>query len=242
MIGEILLGRPRSDYICPKCGKQGSLGRNSTRNGDYRNSRMHKYLRVTHFDPITRKRTPSCYVNDIIKKNIIEDYKEHQFGDLLLSLFRMEERFRKTYERFERVAEKVKTYPLTPREDRKLSLIVRQYYLDILIPFEKIFYLYELKIYSLLYDFECSKEVDILLDEFITSFNKIESKQEENPKKIIKKSLRFLKSHPLEKVFGYLFNKYEKPIRDVKRKALSKKLSESAFGSSKYDNTSLIGY
>lgn len=59
------MGRPRSKYICPKCGKQGYLENNSTRNGDYPNAKTRKYKRVVHYNHATKKRN-LCYVNYIL--------------------------------------------------------------------------------------------------------------------------------------------------------------------------------
>ena len=43
------MGRPRSKYICPKCGQQGYLEH-------YQTGRHEKYWRVVHYDSVKRKR------------------------------------------------------------------------------------------------------------------------------------------------------------------------------------------
>ena len=61
------MGRPRSNFICPKCGKLGYIEKNPTRNppikGRYRTSEYRKYWRVVHYDSFTHKRH-RCYVNN----------------------------------------------------------------------------------------------------------------------------------------------------------------------------------
>lgn len=71
------MGRPRSNYICPKCGKQGYKEKNATRNGNYPNSKYRKYWRVVHYDSFTKKKS-FCHVNHIILKNEerIHEYKK----------------------------------------------------------------------------------------------------------------------------------------------------------------------
>ena len=111
---------------------------------------------------------------------------------------------------------------------------------EILSTIEQIMALYELKIIRILNNIECPK-VDIVINEFVKGINNVlvEIKQleiidEQNPHQIIEQAIHTMESDPFAMPIEYLFNKYEKPKRDAKRKALSKKLSESAFGSDKY--------
>ena len=82
------MGRPRSNYICPKCGKQGYLEKNPTRNGDYPNAKTRRYSRVVHYDSITQKKK-RCYVENIIwnlenKELLLERKKEiEQYSRLI---------------------------------------------------------------------------------------------------------------------------------------------------------------
>ena len=59
------MGRPRSNYICPKCGNQGYKEKSASRNGNYPNSKYRKYWRVVHYDSFTKKKS-FCYVDHII--------------------------------------------------------------------------------------------------------------------------------------------------------------------------------
>jgi hypothetical protein len=71
------MGRPRSDYICPKCGKQGYKELNASRNGNYPNMKYRKYWRVVHYDSFTKKKK-FCYIDYILyvieNKEQILDY------------------------------------------------------------------------------------------------------------------------------------------------------------------------
>lgn len=60
------MGRPRSNFECPKCHKQGYIEHNASRNGNYKNSRYRKYWRTVHYDSITKKKN-FCYIDDILQ-------------------------------------------------------------------------------------------------------------------------------------------------------------------------------
>lgn len=59
------MGRPRSNYICPKCENPGYLEKNASRNGNYPNAKYKKYWRVVHYNSITKKKS-FCHVDYII--------------------------------------------------------------------------------------------------------------------------------------------------------------------------------
>ena len=73
------MGRPRSNYICPKCGKQGYKEKNATRNGSCKNAKYRKYWRVVHYDSFIKKKI-FCHVDYIIwemeNKERILEYKK----------------------------------------------------------------------------------------------------------------------------------------------------------------------
>ena len=69
------MGRKRSDYICPKCQKTGSLGRNRSRNGDYKTGLYNEYWVVYHYDSQTKKNS-HCYIDNIIREKEYETAKE----------------------------------------------------------------------------------------------------------------------------------------------------------------------
>jgi hypothetical protein len=81
------MGRKRSDYVCPKCGKTGSLEQKPTsydRNGNPR--RPYRY--VVHFEKGNR---PRCYIENILRKQEDVEYlkqtliSDEELQDLLNS-------------------------------------------------------------------------------------------------------------------------------------------------------------
>lgn len=81
------MGRPRSNYICPKCGKQGYLERNASRNGKYPNSEYKKYWTVVHYDSLTKKRHRHYLGNKIGNKIIGQyEYNQHSLKEVNFSI------------------------------------------------------------------------------------------------------------------------------------------------------------
>lgn len=66
------MGRKRSQFICPKCKKQGYLRRKSTRNGKYSNAKSNQYYYVAHYDSNT-KRISTCYIDNILSNNVYQN-------------------------------------------------------------------------------------------------------------------------------------------------------------------------
>jgi hypothetical protein len=74
------LGRKRQRHICERCGREGRFPRyKKTWNPDYRESGCSK-LYVDHYDPIVKKITRTCYVDNIVRKRILENLKNNRFN------------------------------------------------------------------------------------------------------------------------------------------------------------------
>ena len=51
------MGRPRSNYICPVCGKQGYLEKKPIKNKNYPNANTTRlYLYAVHYNSFTKKK------------------------------------------------------------------------------------------------------------------------------------------------------------------------------------------
>jgi hypothetical protein len=113
------VGRKRSDYICPKCGKTGSLEQKPTsydRNGNARRS----YRYVVHFEKDNRSR---CYIENILRKQENVEYLKQT----LISDEGLQDLLSFTYDAMPIIA----GYNLTPDQLGTLSPAQKQEYLNL---------------------------------------------------------------------------------------------------------------
>lgn len=246
------MGRKRGKFICPRCQRQGSLRKKWTRNPEYPTIKNY-YRYVEHYDSISKK-TKTCYVEKLIRQMELKEIVDSPHPDLssiLDTCRRMLDEIVKRYNRwFRRIGEsgidaKDKTMissaldeglkeelafveqglvyvsfslkqKLTSQEKEKLGKAKK--YMNLLIEIRR-----QLRNMDAL---KKDKKILFSYEEKLKIF-------EEN-----KLAFQFL-NRPYQKALIYYYEKYEENDDIRKKKALKEKLSESAFGSSKYSGTVL---
>jgi hypothetical protein len=69
------MGRPRKNYTCPKCGKQGYLEKKSFRRERFPYDTPPSYLYVVHYNSITKKRNRH-YVDNIAEEQEVRNIEQ----------------------------------------------------------------------------------------------------------------------------------------------------------------------
>ena len=79
------MGRKKSNYICPKCKKQGYIRWKPTWNGKYPNSAANRYPYVVHYDHETKTRK-ECSINGILQNQEILRLRNQENGEIIYSI------------------------------------------------------------------------------------------------------------------------------------------------------------
>jgi hypothetical protein len=237
------VGRPKieSNEICPKCGKLGRLRHFSSRNGEYKNSRSRQYLRFRHND----KTIKDCYgIEEAIKNKKLEQISNSGRPELGLAIYSLRDSIRLFGKQLEIMGNMMKEHTIDPAEEKLLT--------QMMIEGGKKY----LKAVNFITEYTelISKSQKTQEDrDRIKKYNEAMEKADnqwwmengeqfiKDPQKFILQYLeKFMKNDPVMYVINYWLEKYELPMRREKGRKLSSTLSESAFGSSKYNNSDFL--
>jgi hypothetical protein len=227
--------------ICPKCGKLGRLCHFSSRNGEYKNARSRKYLRFRHNDKTIR----DCHsIEEAIKNKELEQIRNSGRPALGLANYSLGEAIRSFGNQLQILGNMMKEHTIDPEDDKMLT--------QMMIEGGKKY----LKLFNLMNDYIQLVSKSQKTQEDLDKIKKYNDDMEEadkqwwneygeqfkkDPQKFIHKYLEnFMKKDQVMSAINYWFEKYELPMRIKKGKERSAKLSESAFGSSKYDNSDYL--
>jgi hypothetical protein len=219
------LGRKRSSYVCPKCGKQGSLRTKDNRNSHYPATLTKEHLYCEHYDHVTGK-TTTCYVDNLEKQRRKEEISKHPYRLTLTEMERLKESVLEVFRDYKIFKDRIQkyAYPLTEEEIEKLKQA------DEFVTMISNFISNYLKLISYRYFTDAPKDV-VKLDAAISKADNIFKKCS---------TREAILNSPLMKAIAPIMMKYEFPRRMAKRKELSAKYSEGAFGSNKWVNSEKV--
>ena len=237
------MGRPKieGNEKCPKCGKLGHSGSFSSRNGEYKNARNRQYLRFRHNDKAIR----DCYgIEEAIRNKELEQIRNSGRPELGLAIYSTGEGIELVGKQLVIMGNMMKEHAIDPEDEKMLTSMMIEggkKYLKILN-----FITEYTKIISK------NQKTQEDYDKIKKYYEVIEKVDEqwwmENGEQFIKDPQKFtfqylenfMKNDPLMYAINYWLEKYELPMRREKGRKLSSKLSESAFGSSKYNNSDFL--
>jgi hypothetical protein len=237
------VGRHKIEFneICPKCGNLGRLSYFSSRNGEYKNAKTRKYLRFRHNDSSLKE----CYgIEKAIKNKEVEQITNSGRPELGLAIYSLGESIRLVGNQLQIMGNMMKEHTIDPADEKMLTQMMieggRKYLKTLNIITE----------YTQLISKSQKTQED---QDRIKKYHEVMEKGNEqwwiengeqfmkDPQKFLLQQLKnFMKNDPLMYVINYWLEKYELPMRREKGRKLSSTLSESAFGSSKYNNSDFL--
>jgi hypothetical protein len=220
------MGRRRSSYVCPKCGKQGSLRTKDNRNSHYPGTLTKEHLYCEHYDHMTGK-TTTCYVDKLEEQRRKEEISKHPYKLTLTEIEKVKESSNEFFRDYKIFKDRIlkHQYPLTEEEKENIKLA------DEFVKMIDNFGAMYMKLISCRYSSDAPKDEE-KLDNMITKAENI-IKRNSTQEAIL--------NSPWMKAIAPIMIKYELPRRMAKRKELRTKYSEGAFGSNKWKNPDYSG-
>ena len=223
------MGRKRSEYICPKCQKTGSLGMNRSRNGHYKNGLYNEYWVVYHYDSQTKKKS-RCYVDNIIKEKECEIAKEHPLLYTMKGSVKYTGKFLQKRDRYVSQSLRIDSEiekRIVQDLDETIALLTS--------------YLEELKYCS-----DCksrgeendrTRKFEKQFHEDLKTLVQMMVYYKQHSEQYYIDCIDFVNNVPLLRAITDFYYSCEKPLLIKKKKELKEKLSEAAFGSDKHPGT-----
>ena len=241
------MGRKRSDFICLKCGKQGSLRRKQIKNKAYPEL-MYPYRYIEHYDSVTRKKS-TCYVEKLMDNRELENMSNSRSEELIF-LYNAKKRVYQMRRDVNRFVRRIKQYKVNLEDGQKISNAFNEQIELFLFAIETSIVYARLSLKGNLTTeeqeiWQKARKVINLVTELGEQLRTITAIRKQNENVILsndeklklstttKLAIQFLKQ-PYIMELARFFDKYEKPILRLKKIKLKKKQSESAFGSDKY--------
>jgi hypothetical protein len=237
------LGRAKKvgNDICPICENLGRFTIFSSRNGEVKDARKRNYLRFRHND----KTIKDCYgIEQAIKENKLEQIRNGDRPELRLAIYQLSESIQSLGNSLKIIGECMKEHKITPEDDKMLTSMMIEggkKHLENNIAMWKYIQL-------LLKNQKTPEERNMIKNYHETMenakkqwWNDNSEEFKKNPEKfVLQQTQNMIKNDKMLYAINYWMEKYELPKRKMKGKKLSAKLSESAFGSSKYNADYII--
>lgn len=235
------MGRSKieGEETCPKCGKLGRIRLVPSRNGEYKNARTREYPRFRHNDSTLKE----CHgIEEAIKNRELEQIRNSNRPELGLAIYQSSEFIQSFGNKLQIMGEMMKDHTIDPEDDKMLTQMMTgggKKYLKALN--------FMTKYIQLVSKCQKTQEEHNLIKDYHETMEKADKQWwKENGEQFIKNPqkfmhqylLNFMKNNQVMYAINYWFEKYELPKRIKKGKEISSKLSESAFGSDKYNNSS----
>ncbi|HSF00522.1 MAG TPA: hypothetical protein VLA48_06460 [Nitrososphaeraceae archaeon] len=227
--------------ICLKCGKLGRLRIVSSRNGEYKNAKTREYLRFRHNDSTLKE----CHsIEQAIKKKELDQIRKSGHPELGLAIYQLGESIQSFGNKLQIMGEMMKEHTVDPTDEKMLTQMMVEggkKYLKVLNFISNYIQLIS-KSQKTQEERNTIKKYQEAMEKEDKQWWKKNGEQfKKDPEQfILQYLLNFMKNNQVMYAINYWLEKYELPTRIKKGKEISSKLSESAFGSSKYNNSDFL--